>query len=167
MPKGDGDDSNWSDQSTTISRARASKELGELFAEALKEPHSHQLGVCAKLGIVHHLHVEWMRAKREPGSDVAAYQMAVVAALDARRIADLNDMEEAVNDAPGTHAATVFNMRKHRHESRFRRFYDDPQKVEVSGPDQGPIQTQSSQLSDAEVDARLAALAAKRKDGGE
>ncbi len=118
-----------------------SRELGERFAELLKEPHAHQIGVCARLGIPWGTHKRWMAAE-DPKDDVAAYQAAVLLGLDRARINDLKDAYEKVNDAPGTHASTVWNMRKHAHESRFRRFYDEPTRHELTGKDGGPIQHQ-------------------------
>lgn len=127
-------------------RARATKELGRQFAAELLQPHSHQLGACGRLGIPWRTHTRWMAAQAEPGTDLADYQSEVLAALDKLRIADLKEIETAVDDAPGTHAATVWNVRKHRHESRFKRFYDDPAKheVELSGKDGGAIETSAT-----------------------
>ncbi|HEY3499252.1 MAG TPA: hypothetical protein VGK73_31400 [Polyangiaceae bacterium] len=147
------------------SRARASKELAERFAELLKEPHSHQLGVCAQLGIQWHNHMDWMRARPEPGSDVDDYQRIVLAALDAQRRRDLTDMATDVEEAAGTHAATILNMRKWRHESRFKRFYDDAQKVEHSGPNGGPIDVRDlSTASDKDLLGLLAVTKTKADD---
>lgn len=132
----------------SLSRARAvtkhpTPELGRAFAGLLAESLSHQLGVAARLGIPWRTHGRWMAADAEPGSDLAVYQSEVLAALDRQRVADLKSIESAVDDAPGTHAGTIWNVRKHRHESRFRRFYDDASKheVELSGPDKGAIET--------------------------
>lgn len=139
------------------SRARASKELGEEFAKALQEAHAHQLGVCAKLGILEHQHHDWMRSKAEPGTPVAEYRLAVLRGLDEQRRKDLTDIEVALEAAETGKATPVLNMRKWRHESRFKRFYDDAAKVEVTGKDGGPIQHEHkyAHLSDAELDAKL------------
>jgi hypothetical protein len=122
-------------------RARPCRELGERFAAMLQEPHAHQLGVCARLGIAYASHKRWMAAE-EPDADMAEYQAAVLVGLDNARVADLDDMAVKVEGAPGTHAGTIWNMRKFRHESRFKRFYDEPTKVELTGKDQGPLQVE-------------------------
>jgi hypothetical protein len=148
-----------SEPKPTSARARVCKALGEQFAELLKERDSHQLGVCAKLGIPWWLHMECMAERAEPGTPVGDYQLAVLAALDDRRRADMDDMRDDVVNAPGTHVATIWNMRKHRHESRFRRFYDEPQKVELTGKDGGPIHHKHeavAAMSDAQLEAYLA-----------
>lgn len=133
---------------SSLSRARAvtkhpTPELGRAFAALLGEQLSHQLGVAARLGIPWRTHGRWMAADAEPGSDLAVYQAEVLAALDRQRVKDLTEIADAVDDAPGTHAATIWNVRKHRHESRFKRFYDDASKheVELSGPEKGPVET--------------------------
>lgn len=120
-----------------VSRARASKELGELFEAALKEPHAHQKGVCAKLEIDEWRHWEWMRSRTD---DTRDYRMAVIRGLDYARIADINATDRAIEEADAAHCSTVWNSRKHRHESRFRSFYDEPTKIEHSGPNGGPIE---------------------------
>ena len=147
----------------THPRARANAELGRRFAELLAEPLSHQLGVCGKLGIPWRTHVRWMAADAEPDSDLAAYQCAVLEALDRQRIEDLKDIDVGVERAPGTHVGTFWNVRKHRHESRFRRFYEDAtSKVEVSGPEGAPMQHEHRQLLPrAEALAELRKLAAE------
>lgn len=135
-----------------VSRARASKELGELFAKALQAPHAHQVGVCARLGILDYMHFDWMRAQAEPGTPVALYRLEVLRGLDEQRSKDLTDIATDVEAAAGTHAATILNMRKWRHESRFKRFYDDTTKVEHSGPNGGPIDVRDlSKAKDAEL----------------
>lgn len=97
-------------------------------------------------------HMRWMAEAAEPGGDMAQYQSAVLAGLDQQRKRDLAELERAVEDAPGTHVSTVWNMRKHRHESRFKRFYDDAQKVELSGPEGSAVQLDVvAKLSDAEL----------------
>ena len=134
-------------------RARPNKALGEQFAELMKEPHAHQLGVCARMRISYATFKRWM-ANEEPDADLAEFQAAVLDGLDRARRADLTDMETAVLAAAGTHAGTVWNMRKHRHESRFKRFYDDPQKVELTGKDGGPVEHKHAfvaQLPDSEL----------------
>lgn len=152
--KGDGADGKADvKQPGPYSRARASKELGQAFAKLLEEPYSHQLGVSAQLGIPWRAHTEWMSLKAEPDSELAAYQSEVLAALDKQRRADLKGMEVAIEDAETGKVATIWNMRKHRHESRFRRFYEDAkQSIELSGPDGGAIQVDAvSKMSDAEL----------------
>lgn len=136
-------------------RGRANKELGAKFAHLLLTmPHSHQLGVCAELRIPWHTHKRWMSTEAEEGSDVAEYQAEVMAALAKQRAKDLDDIDTAVEVAEGSKASTVWNVRKHRHESRFKRFYEDtaPQKHEHSGPDGKPIQVDVyAKMSDAQL----------------
>lgn len=143
-----------------VSRARASKELGELFEAALKEPHAHQVGVCAKLGIDEWRHWEWMRSKED---EHQAYRQAVIRGLDHARIEDIKATDTAIEAADSAHCSVVWNSRKHRHESRFKRFYEEPaQKVELSGPEGAPLQVQalpSAQLAPVEVIARVKELA--------
>lgn len=118
----------------------ATRELGRKFREALKEKHSHQYGVCAKLGIPWRTHTWRMAQDAEPGSELEGYQLEVMAGLDEQRRLDLDDMESAVKDAPGSHATPVLNMRKWRHQCRFRMFEDEaPQKVELTGKDGEPL----------------------------
>lgn len=119
-------------------RARANRDLGARFAHLLDTmPHSHQLGVCAELRIPWRTHMRWMADEGEPGSDVAEYQAEVLAALSRKRAADLDDIARDVEAADGAHCSVVWNMRKHRHESRFKRFYDDaaPTKVAITDKD--------------------------------
>lgn len=135
-------------------RARACRALGLKFAELLGERHSHQLGVCARLGIPWRTHMSWMAKDASGDADLTAYQCEVLAGLDAQRVADLDDIDRVVGDAavePGR-VSTLWNVRKHRHEGRFKRFYDDPTKVELSGPDGGALQVDVvAKLSDAEL----------------
>jgi hypothetical protein len=127
----------------TLARARgsidrASAELAERFVELLQVEHAHCLGVCGQLGIPYRTYQRWMSP--DGPEDAAEFRRIVLSALDERRRRDLDDAQEAVNGAPGTHAATVWNMRKFRHESRFKRFYEpEPAKVELTGKDGGPV----------------------------
>jgi hypothetical protein len=131
------------------SRAHASKELGEEFAKLLQEPHAHQLGVCAKLGLEEWQHHEWMRSRSEATRE---YRLAVLRGLDEQRRKDLTAMATDVEEAAGTHAATILNMRKWRHESRFKRFYDDAAKVELTGANGGPLDVRDlSKAKDADL----------------
>lgn len=142
-------------------RARACRALGLDFAELLKERHSHQLGVCARLGIPWRTHMSWMAKDASGDDDLTAYQCEVLAGLDRQRVADLDDIDVLVEEAETGKASTLWNVRKHRHEGRFKRFYDDPAKLEVSGPDGGALQLDVvGKMSDAEL--RRAALG----DGG-
>lgn len=96
--------------------------------------------------------MKWMATDAADNADLAAYQAEVLRGLDAQRVRDLADMEAAVKGAAGTHVSTIWNMRKFRHESRFKRFYDDPTKFELSGPDGGPVQVDVvAKMSDAEL----------------
>lgn len=128
-------------------RSRANAELGRMFAELLKEPDSHQLGVCAKLGIPWRTHMDWMAARVEPGTDLADYQSAVLAALDEQRRLDLENGQSLLDNCHPAKANAQFNMFKFRHENRFRRFYSDEeasapkQQVELTGKDGGPVET--------------------------
>lgn len=127
--------------SEPFTRPRACVELAERFVALLAEEHSHQLGVCGQLGIAYATYKRWMTDDEDAAPEVAAFRKIVLAGLDAQRRKDLKAAEDAVDDAPGTHAATVWNMRKFRHESRFKRFYaDEPVKVEHSGKDGGKIE---------------------------
>ena len=134
----------------TSERARASVAngaLGKKFAALLAEPNSHQLGVCAKLGIPWRTHMDRMAAQTEPGSDAEAYQSAILEALDRQRQLDYEDGKQLLDSAPPAKAASYFNLFKLRHESRFRRFYadDNAQKhqVELTGKDGGPIESEN------------------------
>jgi hypothetical protein len=142
------------DAPTALPRARASAELGEQFAALLKVEFSHQLGVCGQLGIPYRTYKDWMAEEHPTNDGIAAFRRVVMAALDERRRADLAEAQRAVDAAPGTHAATVWNMRKFAHESRFRRFYGDDaaaSKVELTGKGGGPIETQLSGLPAKEL----------------
>lgn len=145
----------WQTMADTPARARANKELGAKFAHLLDTmPHSHQLGVCAELRIPWRTHMRWMAADSDEDSDLAEYQGEVIAALARQRARDLDDIEVAVEAAEGSKTATVWNMRKHRHESRFKRFYDEvpTTKHEHSGPDGKPIQVDAyARMSDAQL----------------
>lgn len=126
-------------------------ELAERFAALLAEPYSHQLGVCGRLGIPYTTYKRWLADEDAANPDIAAFRRIVLAALDERRRADLEDAERAVDKAPGTHAATVWNMRKFAHESRFRRFYGDDAaaaKVELTGKDGGPVDFRNMSTAD-------------------
>jgi len=140
------------DDGLAVAKRRANRELGERFAELLSEKNSHQLGVCAKLGIPYRTHAHWMAQEAEPGSDIAEYQSAVLAGLDAARRADLDDIDLAIDESEGSHVGTVWNSRKHRHDSRFKRFYEpDTQKVELTGKDGAPIDVRARPMTRAEA----------------
>lgn len=125
----------------TPGRSRANKETGEAFAALLAEKHSHQLGCCAKLGIPWSTHMRWMASTAAEGSDLEAYQKAVLVALDEQRKRDLDEIDVQLETAEPNRIATMWNVRKHRHESRFKRFYEaDAQKVELTGAGGGPVQ---------------------------
>ncbi len=118
--------------------------LGEAFASALEEPYSHQLGVCGRLGIAWSTHMRWMAADAEPDSDLAEYQSAVLSALDRQRRLDLENGQSQLDQAHPAKAGAQFNMFRFQHENRFKRFYGDQEsakRVELSGPDGGPIET--------------------------
>lgn len=133
-------------------RARACRALGLEFAELLGEKHSHQLGVCARLGIPWRTHMSWMAKDASGDADLTAYQCEVLAGLDRQRVADLDDIDVVVEAVEPGRASTIWNVRKHRHEGRFKRFYDDPTKVELSGPGGGALQVDVvSKMSDAEL----------------
>lgn len=125
------------------SRARASVrptvELARRFAQLLEEPESHQLAVSARCGIPWTTYKDWMSGCV---ASAAEFRAIVLEAMDKRRRADIEDMERAVDSAPGTHAATILNMRKFRHEGRFKRFYkdDEPTKLELTGKDGGAVE---------------------------
>jgi hypothetical protein len=148
-------------------RVRASAELGEQFAALLAEEHSHQLGVCGQLGIPYSTYKTWMADDPEANAGMAAFRRIVLAAVDKQRRDDLKAAQEAVDEAPGTHAATVWNMRKFRHESRFKRFYaDEPAKLELTGKDGGPVELDMRNRSVDELIA-LAIATGKREDDGD
>lgn len=148
------------------SRARASVrptvELARRFAELLEEPESHQLVVSARCGIPWTTYKDWMSGCVASATE---FRAIVLEALDKRRRADLADMAEAVEEAPGTHAATILNMRKFRHEGRFKRFYkdDEPTKLELTGKDGGAVELDlRSKSVDDLVSLMLAADQVKR-----
>jgi hypothetical protein len=120
----------------TSERARASTAngaLGRKFAALLEEKNSHQLGVCARLGIPHSTHMRWMAADTETGSDLAAYQAAVLLGLDRQRMLDLEQAQEKLDQCHPAKAGAQFNMFKFSHENRFKRFYgDDAQRHEIA-----------------------------------
>lgn len=145
------------------SRARgADVELGRAFAALLAEKHSHQLGVCGRLGIPWQTHMTWMAKTPEPGSDLAEYQREVLAALDRQRVADLEDIDTTLEQAPDAKTSTLWNVRKHRHESRFRRFYEPEtplvSKVELTGKDGAPIAVTAAPPTRAQAVSELARL---------
>ena len=143
------------------SRVLYSHELGKKFREALKKPHSHQLSVCAELGISRNTHKMWMSAEAEPGSQLALYQQEVIAGLNDQRVADLEDMEKSLKAAKGSHATPTLNMRLWRHKNRFQMFEaDDIKKHEHTGKDGGPIETAVGTMSDAQLDAIIASRGA-------
>lgn len=130
-------------------RARASAELADRFADLLAEEHSHQLGVCGQLGIAYATYKRWMSDDEDASPEVAAFRAIVLRALDARRKEDMRQAREAVEGAPGTHAATVWNMRKWAHEQRFKRFYaEEPARVELTGKDGGAIDFRNMSTED-------------------
>lgn len=152
-----------------FARARASVELAEQFAELMREEYSHQLGVCGRLGIPYGTYKRWLADEDATDPDIAAFRRIVLAALDERRRADLDAAKQAVEDAPGTHAATIWNMRKFAHESRFRRFYADDAaaaKVELTGKGGGPVQHELAALPAKEL-LELYANARKDAEDGE
>lgn len=174
MPRSDGD--SYSSQLEALipaddaqlghSRAHASVrptvELAGRVAELLEEPESHQLAVTAQLGIPWSTYHDWMSGRV---ASAVEFRAVVLRALEKRRRADLDDMVRAIEDAPGSHAATIWNMRKFRHEGRFKRFYaDEPTKVELTGKDGGPIEQQLSGLPAKEL---LELYAKARKDADE
>jgi hypothetical protein len=132
----------------TSARARVSacRELGKAFAELLSEDDSHQLGVCAQLGIPWRKHMRWMAADAEPGTDVADYQSEVMAALDRQRRLDLEQGQTQLDGCHPAKSGAQFNMFKFRHESRFKRFYEETQKheIELTGKEGGPVEVLTS-----------------------
>lgn len=152
-----------------FARARASEELAGRFVKLLQVEHSHQLGVCAQLDIPYTTYKRWLADEDATDRGVAAFRRVVLAGLDERRRADLKAAQQAVEDAPGTHAATVWNMRKFAHESRFKRFYaDEPTKVELTGKDGGAVELDlRSKPAEELLAIMLGADAVKRGDGDE
>jgi hypothetical protein len=134
----------------TSERARASTAngaLGRKFAALLEQRDSHQLGVCAQLGIPHSTHMRWMASDAEAGTDLAAYQSAVLLGLDRQRMLDLEQAQEKLDKCHPAKAGAQFNLFKFRHENRFRRFCADEtaqkHEVQLTGKDGGPIETES------------------------
>lgn len=134
----------------TPERARASianGALGRRFAELLEDG-SHQLGVCGKLGIPWRTHMEWMAAKPDAGSPLAAYQGAILAALDRLRMVDLEEAQTKLDGCHPAKAGAQFNLFRFRHENRFKRFYADEtaqkHQVELTGKEGGPVQSEVS-----------------------
>ncbi len=149
--------------SDTPLRARANRELGLRFAHLLATlPHSHQLGVCAELRIPWRTHMRWMATDAEEGSDVAEYQAEVMAALAKQRAKDLDDIDTAVEVAEGSKASTVWNVRKHRHESRFKRFYEDAAPLKVAMTD-----SEGNDLATVPTTALIGMLAQTKEGDGE
>ncbi len=87
--------------------------------------------------------MRWMAADAEAGSDLAAYQSAVLLGLDRQRVLDLENGLALLDKSHPAKAASYFNFFKHRHDSRFKRFGSDEsaQKHEValSNKDGKPI----------------------------
>lgn len=138
---------------STSARARVSTAdaaLGKRFAALLDEADSHQLGVCGKLGIPWRKHMRWMSEDAEPGTPLAAYQSAVLIALDKQRKLDLDAGQVKLDGCHPAKAGPQFNMFRFRHETRFRRFYEDEtaqkHEVQLTGKDGGPIETQETQV---------------------
>lgn len=140
--------------------------MAEQFAELLQEEHSHCLGICGRLGIPYRTYQRWMAP--DGPEDAVEFRRIVTAALDEQRRKDLKAAQDAVDEAPGTHAATVWNMRKFRHESRFKRFYaDEPAKLELTGKDGGPVELDMRNRSVDELIALVMATGKREEDGDE
>lgn len=133
----------------TSARARRNPdaELGKRFADLLEGPDAHQIDACAALGIPWRTHMDWMAANPKQGSDLADYQSEVLKALGRQRRLDLEGGQESLDRCHPAKAGAQFNMFRFRHEARFRRFYadDSAHKVEISGPNGGPIETSAKQ----------------------
>lgn len=138
-------------------------ELGRKVAALLAEDDSHQLGVCGKLRIPYATYKRWLAAEpRDEQHDLRDFQGIVFEALDAARVRDMEHGRVELERCETGKASPTVNMWKFAHENRFRRFYaadTDPTRLEHSGPNGGPIET--ANLSDAEIDRRLAEIAAK------
>lgn len=115
-------------------------ELAEQIAKALAEPYSHQMGVCGRLGLNFRTYKRWL--SEDCPEHARDFKRIVLAALEQKRIEDLQRGEAVLGDAHPAKATSYFNMWKFQHESRFKRFYQDdqPTKVELTGKDGGPIE---------------------------
>lgn len=132
----------------TLARAHACAVWGERMAVHIRAG-THQLGACGKVGIPWHAHMLWMRRAAEPGTPECDYQSAILAALSDAREQALKDAEIAIAAAGEGKASSIANVRLHDIKGRFKRLdtHDEqPNKVELTGADGGPLAT-------AQVDA--------------
>jgi hypothetical protein len=68
----------------------------------------------------------------------------VLGALDTMRKRDLARGEKSIEECHPAKSGAVFNMFKHRHDSRFERFYaSQKHEVELTGKDGGPLKTEN------------------------
>ncbi len=128
-------------------RPRPCKALAEQFAVELAKPHSHQLGACARLRVSYAAYKRWMAAEpKEDEEDLADFQAIVLEALDEARVRDIEDLEVEFARVKTGKSGALINKHTFHHGQRFKRFYandEEPKesKVQLSGPDGKPIQT--------------------------
>ena len=142
---------------STPARAHACLRWGEQMAACIREG-SHQLGACGRVGIPFRTHMTWMSQHVEPGSHEAAYQNTILAALDEARRKSLADAETAIEAAGDGRASAIANVRLHGHRERFKRFEQHDEaasKLELSGPDGGPMAVQAVQVTREQAVAAL------------
>lgn len=121
-------------------RARPTALLAQQIAELLAEPHSHALGACAKLRIHYNTYKRWLSYEPDDHPDMpelAEFQGIVLEALDAARVADVENFEADLDSlgGPGVAKAGAYvNKHTFHHLNRFKRFYandDEPKKAEL------------------------------------
>jgi hypothetical protein len=128
-------------------------ELAEQVAKLLEEPYSHQLGVCGQLGLSYRTYKTWVGD--DSPEHAHEFRRIVLAALERKRVADLQRGEQVLEDAHPAKAGPCFNMWKFQHESRFKRFYqDDPVKVEHTGKDGADLGLSIKEVLKLYIDSR-------------
>lgn len=144
----------------TLARKERMEAAAASIAAALRsDPEMHQEHAALNAGVPRRTYYEWLNGDDEL---CVAFQRVVLAAVheQAQRNLEHEDREVRVSEGKLT------NWAKWRLEKRYRLIFGDLATVtrhEVTGRDGGPIETHS--LSDAEIAAKLAALAGKEESG--